>query len=925
VPLPALPLHLVPSIQSPEAPSPAAPVVATLFSGGADASASGRSGAGDGCVRLTTPAHIALPAGITVLKWALPTEPHPRHADGADGSACSGCGGAASTPKHSDAWLRAPPVTARSWAARLPRPVVGSPVAIHYLARRATDGAVLSTTLERLHGRLIGGTDAPATIVVLHHADSLSLGAYLGAAASSDAADPAAVVPAGVHFAVSTMAVGEAARFLLPAELSAAGAVRPSGIRGSEDGSCGSGAVEVVASAAGCLDGTGGAVAGTCGAVASASTLSHRRGSAAADAAAAGAAAQGSSSAGGMRTAPGSVWWDIYLEAAEEAVPLQPRSQRPQPASAAPGDGLNGSTPAARSTALPARPLAASPVRSQRRVAEERAAFLVNPPPPIRVRAAAALQLKEEGNRALKSGDAAAAVRAYDAAFARLYIGRDEWEFAEHDAASDGEEAGGDSEREVAIEVRGGVVQSTEAGERGQTDTPLEPRGGAVAACGRAADALASHADPASPPFALLPLLANEPGSEHAVSSSDTSGESAHPYSHNAPAPSFSAVATNGRHMLPGLSRSDRRRVTVMRLQLHLNRCAARLKQATAALDAGPLQLAPNACADNTFAPVASRTGSSLAVAAHRLRGSLERSSSAAEAAKGAPPDDANAAGVEGASSPADAAAAPGSAEAASRRIQQLLESALWDAQQALDLIPVPYRHWTAGERAAVAADRTRAADDICSIAAATHPAGAATGAGSATPAPQSSPEARELLRRGGPRVDYAPLHAKALFRRAGAHAALARLALYRDACMPRLFWDADWASADAQSAVADVQAAAGVLAAAGCPTDSGVAALSAELPRLRARLHAAVRRQQAAQSASPFAGAFLRPAVPAAGAGAGAGEHSVWLHTPAATKYGPPPGVRRIRMAPTGAVASGKAAEGVETEADFGDLPPLE
>lgn len=515
------------------------------------------------------------------------------------------------------------PLTQRPHAARIPVPLPGSPVAIQYVLRRASaaataapagaafasnaacapdcslaasgvveasagvatpaltsaprGGRIICSSLERLHDKDIGGTDAPALLALLHHAEPLMRGALQrepsaaavplltgGSGGASDAAvsagsglelDPAALLPPGAHFAVLTLAVGQAARFLLPAALLEGTAGTGVPFR------CGRPAKAALIQSTSardvgftaphrCEGGPSQAeVAAWCNS-AGMSCDAAAVAAAAFEAAQATPALEGSEDAtaggnGGAATLCSScrcaAWLDVLLVAAEEPLPLPPSLRarlklHSSTSGAAAATVAAAALPSGSSSAVSAAAAnddgsAALPDRE----AEERDEFLRDPPPPIRKRALSALRHKSEGNAALRAGDLAGAKRCYDMGLARLLVSGGEWRWSRH--AND-------------------------------TDDDDE----AVGSTADADPALLSTRDRAAGPSAASPADAD------ATESSATA--------RTADAVEDGRAAASRRPRVPSITAGDKRRLLHLRLQLHLNRCAVLLRQADAALAA---------------------------------------------------------------------------------------------------------------------------------------------------------------------------------------------------------------------------------------------------------------------------------------------------------------------------------------------------
>jgi hypothetical protein len=142
-------------------------------------------------------------------------------------------------------------------------------------------------------------------------------------------------------------------------------------------------------------------------------------------------------------------------------------------------------------------------------------------------------------------------------------------------------------------------------------------------------------------------------------------------------------------------------------------------------------------------------------------------------------------------------------------------KAALWDADQALSLIPDEYTPLPA------AAQRIS-------------PAAAGHGAAAAQ---QQRPRAEHAAAAplAPTQIDFAGFHAKALYRRASARSAAIGAELAKEEARPRQYWDGDKALKWARLGIADALRAAEVLDQAGRAPDTGVGALRVTLERQRA------------------------------------------------------------------------------------------
>jgi hypothetical protein len=142
-------------------------------------------------------------------------------------------------------------------------------------------------------------------------------------------------------------------------------------------------------------------------------------------------------------------------------------------------------------------------------------------------------------------------------------------------------------------------------------------------------------------------------------------------------------------------------------------------------------------------------------------------------------------------------------------------KAALWDADQALSLIPDEYTPLPA--------------------AAPCYPP-AAAGNGEAA-AQQEGPKTEHAAAAplAPTDIDFAAFHAKALYRRASARSAAIGAELAKEEARPRQYWDGDKALKWARLGIADAFRAAEVLEQAGRAPDNGVAALRVTLERQRA------------------------------------------------------------------------------------------
>jgi hypothetical protein len=317
-------------------------------------------------------------------------------------------------------------ITGREFAVRVPVPMPGSPVAIHYLARKESDRKVVATTLDYLYTqeadaeggegqtkRFVGGTDEPALLWLLYHRDPTSLGAWgrggsrprrpvpsvvsstsggllpshLDSVSVPGGGDQdecsASILPGILHFAVSTMKEREVARFKVPA------ALLPSSLLALPS-------------------------------LPSISFLS------------------------GLKPDENLVF-DVCLEGAEEPLPpppaLMPRHATLPDAAASDIEEESHED---------VFDLPDIPGKTRKEIEEELASYRASMPPPLKKRMLAAMLHKDRGNAAFKSGDLVASKKHYDSAFAFCFIGKDEWLYSQHDAQSDDDH---DDDDGVAIPI----------------------------------------------------------------------------------------------------------------------------------------------------------------------------------------------------------------------------------------------------------------------------------------------------------------------------------------------------------------------------------------------------------------------------------------------------------------------------------------
>lgn len=168
--------------------------------------------------------------------------------------------------------------------------------------------------------------------------------------------------------------------------------------------------------------------------------------------------------------------------------------------------------------------------------------------------------------------------------------------------------------------------------------------------------------------------------------------------------------------------------------------------------------------------------------------------------------------------------------------------------------------------------------------------------------------------------VDYDMFHAKALYRRAAVRAAQLDVDFAKEDARPRQFWDPDRAADNLTAAKADVKHAVDILRASGHPVDAGMAALVRSLAERGKRLRE-LTETAAKERRDKLSGFFQRDAdarVRAASSDADAGATQAAGGAASATGDGP---VDPAAAAPSKNATAVHSAVDPEEEMD---LPPL-